>query len=199
MPFSGKKMKITYDLVKEYYNNCKETRWTNSEALKNTSNALFNSNLKGDILEIGCGNGFWTQRLINWGNVIAIDISKNLIEQAKRRKINANFLTMNFIDFHGKFDTVVLVRVFEYFPDKKKAVAKLKELLKPNGNLIIITKNKLYWKRIINRFFFPLLSGCVTPAKLKRLLKGFKVEIEPVTKSNSLLFCESFIARCKNG
>jgi len=48
---------------------------------------------KANMLELGCGTGHWTEFFVNQGfNVIATDISELMLNIAKKKNINAEFL-----------------------------------------------------------------------------------------------------------
>jgi len=98
-----------------------------------------------NVLEIGCGPGVWTKALSrNVAMVKAIDISSNMIKEAKLRvkEENVIFEAADFLKYHDnqKYDKIISIRAIEYMPDKLRAVNKIYDLLKPGGKVIIITK-----------------------------------------------------------
>jgi cyclopropane fatty-acyl-phospholipid synthase-like methyltransferase len=132
----------------------KDAQWTGSKIAKfdyvQTKNALLSSlgPTKSDrILEIGCGPGTWTDLIASrCSKVVAIDISKKMIEKAKENIQNNNvtFINSDFTDhdFKEKFDKIFSVRVFEYIPNKMDFFRRVCCLLNPGGELVIITKTK---------------------------------------------------------
>ncbi|MHA1380728.1 MAG: class I SAM-dependent methyltransferase [Candidatus Helarchaeota archaeon] len=110
-----------------------------------------------EILEIGCGSGTWTRLFAEkCKDVTAIDISKNMISNAKMNVSlpnisfhNTDFLKLN---FKKKFDTIVSVRVIEYCQNKIAFLEKCYQLLKSEGKLVIISKMKPSLWGIIRNF-----------------------------------------------
>lgn len=113
------------------------------------------------VLEIGCGMGAITNMLCErCGHVTAVELSKRRATAVKYRcydKDNLEIIVANLndIEFEQKFDYITLIGVLEYqgtytlsenpFVDFLK---KIKELLKPDGKLLIAIENKYglkYW------------------------------------------------------
>jgi len=98
------------------------------------------------VLEIGCGPGIWTAITSSIAKeVVAIDISKNMITEAKKRINNDNIIFEN-IDFqeyetNKKFTKIFSVRVIEYFKNEEKVIEKIYKLLENSGRAVIITKS----------------------------------------------------------
>lgn len=142
--------------------------------------------VKGDVLEIGGGDGLWTEQYLDRvESLVFLDISTEMLKQAQKnltgnnkiRFLHQDFLT-NDLSAHS-FDTIVSIRNFEYFNDKEKAVSELKRLLRPGGRIIMITKNPVAdWRR-----YFAgktLHSGQVSLAVLKLLAKKHELVIEKI-------------------
>lgn len=100
--------------------------------------------LSGDILEVGCGIGNFTDFLFHCGNVWAIDIEKEYIKQIKQpEKVKAK---VGFGDIEKgkyffskrKFDSIICLNVLEHIKDDKKALKNMYNLLEKNGFLILI-------------------------------------------------------------
>ncbi len=111
-------------------------------------------NLNGDlvkrsiILDLGCGTGEFMAELENKGAVVyGTDIDKEGIKIAKNfynfkniydLSINAFFKTIK----APQFDYITAFEVFEHIDDPWTLLNKSKELLKPNGKLIISTPSR---------------------------------------------------------
>src|SRR3989344_2171617 len=117
--------------------------------------------LKGDILEVGCGIGNFTQILTTYGNVWAIDIENNYINSAKKKAKNArvgpgNIATGKYFFKNHFFDTIVCLNVLEHIKEDDKALSNIYKLLKKNGYLVLLvpTHKFLYGKidQAINHF-----------------------------------------------
>ncbi|NVK29228.1 MAG: methyltransferase domain-containing protein [Flavobacteriia bacterium] len=86
--------------------------------------------LGGNLLEVGCGNGWLSNRLSNCGfDVTGIDVNRTELEQANRVFSNPN-LKFAFADVmrwepSAPFDVVVFSAVFQYFEDPNAVVNRL--------------------------------------------------------------------------
>lgn len=104
----------------------------------------FKENLKGDILEVGCGIGNFTETLSKYGKVTAIDIDQNQIEEFKKN--DSSNITVGFGDIEkGKyffskktFDAIVCINVLEHIKNDKKALENIFRLLNKDGTLILL-------------------------------------------------------------
>lgn len=102
------------------------------------------------ILDLGCGDGNMAKYFIEKGasRVVAIDISKNMIEFAKKNnrdyKIDYRNLKMEDIsEFVEKFDIVYSSLAFHYVKDFNKLLHDIYNLLNPNGMLIFSQESPL--------------------------------------------------------
>ena len=96
-------------------------------------------------LDVGCGMGWLAERLARFGGVWGLDISEEAVRQAQRRVLSGTFVAADFLEEQlgwEPFDLVVCSEVIEHFPDQSGAVARLAELTKPGGRLILTTPNK---------------------------------------------------------
>lgn len=103
----------------------------------------FQSFIKGDILEIGCGIGNFTKYLEKYGSVYAIDIDKNYINQTKKKVDNVvvglgNLETGDYFFKPRKFDTIICLNVLEHIKNDSVAIKNIHKLLKPTGHLILL-------------------------------------------------------------
>lgn len=116
-----------------------QAEWYNKWTL-----AKFASYLQGDILEIGCGIGNFTKSLLKFGNVWAIDINEENLNQTKavvRNKAKVGFgdIEQNQYFFTKKsFDCIVCINVLEHIREDVRALRNMYKLLKKGGVLIIL-------------------------------------------------------------
>lgn len=86
------------------------------------------------ILEIGCAEGHFTQRLQQISEKItAIDLSQVAISRARRRAPKARYFCTTLEKMplpQTLYDLVICSEVFYYIDDKKSAVDKIKKLAK---------------------------------------------------------------------
>jgi 2-polyprenyl-3-methyl-5-hydroxy-6-metoxy-1,4-benzoquinol methylase len=116
-------------------------------------------------LEIGCGTGLFTAVFAERGvRVTAVDISPELLEQARRRNLPADqvrFLEKRFedCDLEGPFDAVVGSSVLHHL-EVDEALHRIFTLLKPSGRLSLAEPNLLNPQVYLERrfHFLPMFS-----------------------------------------
>jgi len=102
------------------------------------------------ILEVGCGTGWLSAKLSEFGKVTAMDLGREIIEIAQ--------VSYPHIDFHSgdihtldlptnSFDVVVASEVLSHVVDQPAFVHRLSQLLKPGGFLLLTTQNKSVFER----------------------------------------------------
>ena len=104
----------------------------------------------GSILEVGCGTGWLTERLVHFGPTTAIDLSPRAIAIARSRGLNADFLAGDFYtqEFStGKFNVVICMETISHVPDQPRFIEKLATVTRPGGYLIITSQNKFVYER----------------------------------------------------
>ncbi|RLD59215.1 MAG: hypothetical protein DRJ05_06755, partial [Bacteroidetes bacterium] len=97
------------------------------------------------ILDLGCGNGWFSAMLANSCNcdVVGVDLNFTELKQAARvfEKSNLNFVYADVFDWpkiNGLFDFVTINAAIQYFPDFGKLMERLFFLLKDGGEVHII-------------------------------------------------------------
>lgn len=100
------------------------------------------------VLEIGCGTGTFTEMLAATGcRLTALDISPDLLQKARQRKLPADrvdFVEGNFetYPFRDQFDAVIGSSVLHHL-DINRAAPILFRLIKPGGRLCFAEPNML--------------------------------------------------------
>lgn len=113
--------------------------WYNQWTMKK-----FTGFLKGEILEVGCGIGNFTNFLTKYGDVWAIDINDEYIKQTKEEvgdKAQVGFGDIEkgkYFFNKKKFDAIVCINVLEHIERDEKALKNLSSLLKIKGFLILL-------------------------------------------------------------
>ena len=126
------------------------------------------------ILDIGCGTGWLTAILSEFGEVVGVDLAP---EAARERHPHLQFIEADISDWqtelHG-FDVVVSQEVIEHVEDQAGLIGLLHRLLRPGGYVILTTPNARItsqgpdgWKR---RFRYQPVENHLTVMQLKRLL-----------------------------
>lgn len=127
------------------------------------------------ILEIGCGSGWLSERLAEYGEVTGLDMADEVIERAKLRAPHITWLAGDFgeMDFsHRSFDVVVHQDTLSHVADQPAFVARIASLLKPGGRMLVGTQNAFVYSRI--SWVQPTKPGhlrhWVNAAELRRLV-----------------------------
>ena len=103
---------------------------------------------KGAILDVGCGAGSHSLYLQQQNlDVTAIDISSKAIETCLLRGV-INPIVQNILEVEGKFDTLLLLMngtgIFGTLNQTDLYLNKLKNLLNPNGQILIDSSDIIY-------------------------------------------------------
>lgn len=101
------------------------------------------------ILEVGCGNGWFAAKLagIPGSKVTAIDINAEELDQAMRvfKKMgNLDFFNHSLDDEmikESRYDIIVFAASVQYFPSLKKVLGNAMNILKPAGEIHLIDTN----------------------------------------------------------
>jgi cyclopropane fatty-acyl-phospholipid synthase-like methyltransferase len=97
----------------------------------------------GRILDVACGMGASTRRLLNHyppENIWAINISEKQIETTKKNAPGCNALVMNAVDMefnHDFFDSLLCIEAAMHFETRKKFLEQSFRVLKPGGYLVM--------------------------------------------------------------
>ena len=100
----------------------------------------------GKVLELGCGNGTYSEILIcEAEHLTATDFSDEMVAVTSERfksegKVSvekANCFSLPYPD--SSFDTVLMANLLHIIPEQEKAIAESKRVLKENGQLIVLS------------------------------------------------------------
>jgi len=129
------------------YNNLAEEYWKQREEQEKSlvaNLAPYFENLRKNncstVLDVACGVGTSTKILQDFGfAATGIDFSESMVYYANQQANSVyqqDFFTMN-----GKFDSILMIAFIHLFPSPiaTQALAKCKELLKPQGILHLVT------------------------------------------------------------
>ncbi|MDN3664295.1 class I SAM-dependent methyltransferase [Algibacter miyuki] len=111
------------------------------------------------ILDIGCGNGWFSNRIAKVSrenSVIGLDINRDELEQAAR-VFNSNNLNFVYADiykvsdiFKMQFDIITMNGAIQYFENFEALIKQLQLFLKPKGEIHIIDSPFYKKNRITN-------------------------------------------------
>ncbi len=89
------------------------------------------------ILDLGCGDGVLTQKLIDAGaHVLGVDSSPDMIAGAVTRGINAHVADGHALDFSGEFDAVFSNAALHWMTRPDDVIQGVSNALKPGGRFV---------------------------------------------------------------
>jgi ubiquinone/menaquinone biosynthesis C-methylase UbiE len=136
----------------------------------------------GQLLEIGCGTGHWSQCFCSRGfEVMGVDISERMITLARKKDMAgatfevADAERLPFAD--ETFDVAAAITTLEFVGDSPRAVAEMARCVKKRGGTLIVgalnslsTYNQSRKRRIASMYASARLFS---PGDLRRLLEPF--------------------------
>jgi 2-polyprenyl-3-methyl-5-hydroxy-6-metoxy-1,4-benzoquinol methylase len=127
------------------------------------------------ILDMGCGMGWFANRLAEFGPTTGIDLCDDAIAQAKSKFPHVAFMAGNVYEMElpeQQFDVVISQEVIAHVPDQPGYVERAARVLKPGGYLIVTTPNRFVHFR---NHWAPIPPGHIerwlSRQELKRLLR----------------------------
>jgi len=102
------------------------------------------------ILDFGCGTGWLTEKLAEFGETTGIDLAARVIEAAQSRAPHIKFIAGDIFQTplsRAYYDVVVSQEVIAHIPDQVAYLDRAAEVLKSRGYLIITTPNKFVMDR----------------------------------------------------
>ena len=126
---------------------------------------------KKSILDLGCGGGILSETLAEEGaNILAIDQSKKLISEAKKRakskKLKIDYQCQSIKYLKGKkakFDIILCMEVIEHVKDYRSFIKLAFECLKKDGIIIFSTINKSFLSYLTTIFLAEKVLKLVPP------------------------------------
>lgn len=92
-------------------------------------------------LDVGCGHGEFIEAVTEYGdgklNVVGSEPNVHKQDSARKRGLNVNYFDLETHD--TKYDVISLLNVYSHLPDPPAFLLMLKNLLNPNGELILQT------------------------------------------------------------
>jgi 2-polyprenyl-3-methyl-5-hydroxy-6-metoxy-1,4-benzoquinol methylase len=134
-------------------------------------------NVRGaKILEIGCGTGWLSLRLTEFGTISAVDLAEEVIRTAKAQMPEIDFKSGDILELElpvQSFDVVVTLETLSHVGDQVRFIHRIAELLKPGGHVVLTTQNKFVFDRRGDVIQNPsYIRKWVTMKALKRLLSS---------------------------
>jgi trans-aconitate methyltransferase len=89
------------------------------------------------ILDLGCGDGFLTQRLAESGaTMVGVDSSPQMIAAAQERGVDARYAGGEALPFEGEFDAVFSNAALHWMSDHDAVLRGVYRALKPGGRFV---------------------------------------------------------------
>lgn len=112
------------------------------------------------ILEIGCGTGFFTQKLAQLypeAHILATDISQDMLTVAKNnlskfKNISYELQDGENLKLTGSFDLIISNAAFQWFHDYQQAFRQFYKFLQPGGFLLYATFGNDTFTELHNSF-----------------------------------------------
>ncbi|EMR73842.1 methylase involved in ubiquinone/menaquinone biosynthesis, partial [Thaumarchaeota archaeon SCGC AB-539-E09] len=147
-------LKKGYDQIEgEYYTRSRLFRWWHTNRFRKSQEIVSDMEEGSIIIDLGCDGGNFTQRLLNYGEVVGLDISSNFIRSGKRRVKTAHFIISDVQKLplrHASFDLVTCMEVLEHLPRPDLVVSESSRILRKSGRLLVSTPDdgKRLWRII---------------------------------------------------
>jgi ubiquinone/menaquinone biosynthesis C-methylase UbiE len=196
-----KKQREREERIKKFFNeriirNGQES-FSNKINLRNDSEIMILNFLKKQIdpkkkvLDMGCGEGRFSRYFIEKGTrIYSIDFSEEYIKICKNTLKNGRFKVGSITNIPFKndnFDYIFCVDVLQHVPKLEKAIHELKRVLKKDGIIIIIDKNKF---GLHKRYLIPEIFIQKYKELTETRYNGFKEQWFNPKRFNTLLKTE---------
>ncbi len=167
-------LKKSYDQIEgEYYTRSRLFRWWHENRFRRAYD-IINISEKGFIIvDVGCNGGNFTESLLDFGDVVGLDVSRSFIQASKRRVKGASFILadVQYLPLRdGVCGLVTCLEVLEHLPNPVRVIRGSWRILRNDGRLLISTPDdgKMLWRLI---WFFWQNFGRGTAWKHKHIYK----------------------------
>ena len=180
---------------KEYY----DRRWAREEFANTLQASRCAAILSGiacldltrpRILDLGCGSGWLTAVLAQFGPTVGVDLSDHAVREASKRYPWVRFYATNIMEWKeplqlGEFDVVVSQEVIEHVPNQVKYLKIASDFLKGGGFLLLTTPNARTMaampEDLLKAWSDQPLENLLTPKQLKEMVRSLFNIIEATT------------------
>lgn len=101
------------------------------------------------VLDLACGSGFFSQEFYKYSkNIIGVDISRELINLAKRKNIDINYYISSADDLkflkNNSIDKAVCILAIQNIENVKGVLSEVYRVLKNNGKMIFVMNHPAF-------------------------------------------------------
>jgi 2-polyprenyl-3-methyl-5-hydroxy-6-metoxy-1,4-benzoquinol methylase len=167
-------LKKSYDRIDgEYYARSRLFGWWHKNRFRRAYDIIDISEKGFIIVDVGCNGGNFTESLLDFGDVVGLDVSRSFIQASKRRVKGASFVLtdVQYLPLReGVCDLVTCLEVLEHLPNPDRVIRGSWRILRNDGRLFISTPDdgKVLWRFI---WFFWQNIGRGTAWKHKHIYK----------------------------
>lgn len=146
------------------------------------------------ILDLGCGTGWLTAILGQFGPTTGVELSDVAVSKAKQKYPYVKYYQANILNWKyqpNSFDVVVSQEVIEHFDNQEVYIRICHDLIRPGGYLILTTPNgdlySLLPETVVNKMLTQPVENILTSKELRKLLvKHFIIKDETTVNLRSL-------------
>jgi 2-polyprenyl-3-methyl-5-hydroxy-6-metoxy-1,4-benzoquinol methylase len=156
-----------------------ENKWEFQEAISRIS---ANSSIK-TILEIGCGQGFFLEKIPCCYNILGLEINQNAISICRKKGLNV--LDKPLKKINAKFDLIVSFEVLEHISNVQEFITQAIDLIAPGGSIILAVPNPQSYFQDLDCILLDLPPHHLTKWSTKTfeyLSSKFELEIIDIVK-----------------
>jgi 2-polyprenyl-3-methyl-5-hydroxy-6-metoxy-1,4-benzoquinol methylase len=144
------------------------------------------------ILDVGCGDGFHLKLLKKYGDkswtLEGVDIDKRAVQAAENAGLKVHHGSVEKIDLpKNAYDLAFMIQTIEHLEKPFEILTAVKNILKPNGKLVIVTDNtdsidfKFFKSGYWGGYHFPRHWNLFNQNSLAKLAEKVGFEIDDLT------------------
>jgi SAM-dependent methyltransferase len=155
-----------------------------------------------DLLEIGCGPGYFLAEARRAGIATVVGVDRNpwAVEEARRKNLEAHVGSIDALAPDRTFDAVVMLDVIEHIAAPLAFLVEVRKRLRPAGRVFIMTPNirsllaRLSGRRWVS-FKIPEHVYYYSPRSMRRLLERAGFEVLSTRGTGQYVTVEFFLSR----
>lgn len=150
----------------ESHSHCDTTMGMHEQLRRSIVESLIKGH--GNLLEVGCGPGWYIDRFSHDFKCYGVDISIDMLKECRKKQLDVCLATGEFLPFkNDTFDYIICINMFQYVDNPLLFLRELKKIAKSNCVLIIDFKNKASLRSVIHMLYSKFRTS-VEPDNEKR-------------------------------